>query len=791
MVAKMCNSRKKDFLGMFFLRYTLWGVLSLILIGVIALLISWPILCSNADSFITNFATRVPKTATRVLDRNGRVIGIFAEENRIVISFEDIPKAFVNAVIATEDADFIHHRGVSIRGILRAGLTFLTSLGQRREGASTLSMQLVRVITAKRQKHLSRKLNEIVLARKLEATYSKKQIFEHYANAVYFGGGRYGIEAAARFYFGKNASQLMIDECAMLAGLIQNPNRFNPYNPDPKAKDAARIRRNHVLKRMVAEGYLDSVNAGAIMDQPICLIRENAKEKAIAPYPVEEVRKYLYEKYGSAKVLEGGLEITTTIDADWQIAANNAIQVGLRSVSKRRGFRKEYIQFVDNPDTVTLPGWNRFFVEGDVVQGVVQNRIAGVAEVRIGNKFLMVPDQAFAWAGNQVSTVITRGAAPLFIVKATGGDGIPTKLELYQEPDVEGALLAIEPQTGEIRAMVGGYDFKRSNFNRSIQAERQVGSVVKAFVYGAAFAAGKTPASIVEDIPTRFIFDTTSYEPNNYEKNFWGPIPIWEAIRDSRNIPAVRMLNTVGIENVINFAKTAGVTGNMLPYPSLALGASDLTLKDVVRGYGTFANGGKQTPQPFLIKKILDRHGNVLENNVSNDGDQAIDPMVNYQLIQCLRGVAQRGTGARSNVLNWPLAGKTGTTDDHTDAWYVGFSTRIVCGVWVGLDMKKTIFNGGDGARVALPIWVDFMKTALAGTTKEDFAVPDGMEWATIDRCTGMLATRYTQNVDMVNLAFRPGTAPKHFSDLGVITTTKNNRKNIRHQPVQRLVWNR
>jgi len=791
MVAKVRTPQKHCSFGILVLRYACWGMLSLVVISLVVLSLYWPSMCRNADDFIANFSTRVPKVATRVLDRNCRVIGVFAEENRIVIPFEDIPKAFVDAVIATEDANFMNHRGVSVRGILRAGLTFFTSLGRRREGASTLSMQLVRVTTANRQKRLSRKLNEIVLARKLEATYSKKQIFEYYANTVYFGGGRYGIEAAAKFYFGKSSSQLEVDECAMLAGLLQNPNGFNPYNIDSKIKDIAKMRRNHVLRRMVAEGYLDSSAAGMYISKPICLVRENAKEEATAYYPLEEVRKYLYETYGSAEALGGGLEVITTIDMDFQIAANNAIKNGLRSVSRTRGFRKDTVQFVDNPDTAQLPGWNRFFSDGDIVQGVIQRWRSGSAEVRIGGKVLIVPESDFSWAGRSIQSVLTRGAVPFFIVKATGDDGTATRVELYQEPDVEGALLAIEPQTGEIRAMVGGYDFKRSNFNRSVQAERQVGSVIKAFVYGAAFASGKTPASIVDDVPTRFTFDKTIYEPNNYEKNFWGPIPIWEAMRASRNIPAVRTLNTVGIENVINFARSAGVTGNILPYPSLALGASDLTLKDIVRSYGTFANGGRQTPAPFLIKKISDRHGNVLESHIDNDSVQTIDPIVNYQLVQCLQGVAQRGTGARSRELNWPLAGKTGTTDDHADAWYVGFSTRIACGVWVGLDVKKTIFNGGDGARVALPIWVDFMRKALASTVKEEFLVPNGVEWVPIDRYTGLIATKHTQSSDLVNLVFRPGTAPKEFSDVSTINMAHAARKNNRYRTVQYLLWGR
>jgi penicillin-binding protein 1A len=294
---------------------------------------------------------------------------------------------------------------------------------------------------------------------------------------------------------------------------------------------------------------------------------------------------------------------------------------------------------------------------------------------------------------------------------------------------------------------------------------------------------------MVEDVPTRFNFDATIYEPKNYERDFWGPVPIWEAIRDSRNVPAVRTLEAAGIDNVIALAHNAGVSGKINPYPSLALGAPDLTLKDMVRGYATFANGGRQAPPPFLIKKIVDRSGRVLETHDGAPGDPVLDPMSNYQLIQCLQGVAQRGTGARSNELGWPVAGKTGTTDDHGDAWFVGFSTHVTCGVWVGLDQRKLLFKGADGAKVALPIWVDFMKVALPSTPKEEFPVPDGMEWADIDRYTGLVATSATQGTDLVRMAFKPGTVPRDASTNDAIATVRAARERAHTQPMETRAW--
>ncbi|WP_316676571.1 PBP1A family penicillin-binding protein [uncultured Tolumonas sp.] len=771
------------------LRLLGWGLLGLAAVGAVTLAVMWSIFSRDADNFLAYFSLRPIKTISKVMDRNGDTIGVFAEENREVIPFGDIPKAFMNALVATEDADFMNHSGVSGRGLVRAAWNFVTSFGQRREGASTLTMQLIRTVTDKRQKRLDRKLQEIILARKLEKAYTKKQILEMYANEVNFGGGRYGIEAAAKYYFGKSAPQLNKEECALLAGLVQRPSYYNPYNSDPKARAAALVRRNHVLDRMVAERYLDAAEAEMLKAKPIRLARGNAQEEDIAPYPVEEIRKYLYEKYGKDAVLTEGLEVYTTLDSAWQEAANKAVRAGVKAADRRRGFRKEAVQFVQDPDKAELPGWKRFLEPGDSVQGVILGWEGDRARVRLAKKVLDVPGSAFAWAGKDVRKLLPRGAAPLFQVKESDADGSATKVELDQDPAVEGALLSVDPPTGEIRAMVGGFSFQRSKFNRSVQAERQVGSTMKAFVYGAAFAQGKNPATLVNDGAIRYTFYSTIYQPQNYEHDFWGPIPIWEALRDSRNVAAVRVLEATGIENVVEFAHAAGIEETIPRVPSMALGSADLTLKDMVRGYATIANGGLKAPPLFLIKKVVDRNGRVLETHEGHPGEAVIDPMSNYQLVQCLQGVAQRGTGARSNELNWPVAGKTGTTEEHSDAWFLGFSTRICTGVWVGLDEKKTIFRGADGAKAALPIWVDFMRVALGTTPKEEFPVPEGMEWADIDRYTGLIATSATQPEDLLHLAFKPGTLPKSPSTADVIQKVREARERAHYQPAENREW--
>lgn len=772
----------------YFKKLTLW-TLCLVCCILIYFILFYFLPTSSTDKLLNDINMGNSKIATKILDRNGKLIGSFAEENRIIIPFQDIPPAFIYAIIATEDADFMNHNGVSLRGIMRAGYSFISSLGKRREGASTLTMQLVRVITSNRKRSINRKIKEMILAIRLEKKYSKKQIIEQYTNEVYFGGGCYGLEVAAQFYFGKRASQLTTDECALLAGLIQNPNGYNPYNNNLKTKLDTKARRNHVLKRMVYEGYLSNVDYVFFIDQPIKLIHSKTHGNNLAAYAIEEVRKYLYTKYGRTLVLNGGLEITTTIDTTLQQAAENAIRSGLHVISKLRGFNFDNMYNVSNPENIQLPNWNRFFVVGDVVQGVIIQHYLGATEVRIGVNHIIVPDSAFAWVGNCISSILKRGNVVWFIVKDVKEGGIPKNLELYQEPDLEGALLSIEPQTGEIRAMVGGYDFNRSKFNRAIQAERQVGSLMKPFVYGAAFVKGKTPAYVLNDIPTEFIFGNVHYKPHNYERNFGGPMTIWKAICDSRNIPAVDMLNEVGINNVINFAYSTGINKELIPYPSLALGACELTLKDIVHSYGTFANNGIQTPQPYLIKKITDRRGNILENHENQSSIQAIDPISNYHILQCLHGVAQKGTGAKSNILKYPLAGKTGTTNNYTDAWYVGFSTRIVCGVWIGLDTKKTIIDGGSGSKLALPIWIDFMRIALHSIPREEFIVPFDVEWRDIDIYTGLIASRYTKDINKVRLAFKKGTAPTNISDRNSIDLIEKSKNNIKYNSVKRVNW--
>jgi len=770
-----------------------------VVLGAIALGVVWSKLSRDADQYISLFSQRVPPTLTKILDNKGNVIGILAHQKRTLIPYGDIPKAFQGAIVAAEDADFWTHRGVSSRGFFGAIYRGAKSLGKERSGFSTLTMQLVRTVTEKRERNIlkgafARKMREIIVAIRLEKAFSKQEIMEQYANEVNFGAGHYGIEAASQYYFRKTALEMTIEESALLAALVQRPSKSHDrlFSIDPEEREIVRDRRNYVISRMASEGYLREGDAALLKERPIRLGRENAGEEDIAAYAVEEVRKILEPKYGKERLMEGGFEIHTTIDSLWQQAATDAVQRGLRTVERRRGFRKETVRFYENPETAQDSSWQRFYEPGDTARGIIMSWREDTATVRLDKSIVEVPFSAFAWAGRPALDVLTRGAAPLFTIKETNPDGTPKSLELDQIPEVEGALLAVDSRTGEIRAMVGGYNFRRSQFNRATQAFRQVGSSMKAFVYGAALIKGFTPATIVDDSPTNFQFGMTSYEPKNYEKNFLGPMTLWEALAHSRNIPAVKTLEMAGISTAVEFAANCGVTSYIPPYPSMALGATDLTLKELVRAYATISAGGYQCPEPFLIKKVVDRGGRILEERKSlqTDIDPIIDPVANFQLIQMLQGVTSSGTaGGTSAALNWPVAGKTGTTNDYTDAWFMGFSSRVTCGVWVGLDAKKNIHSDASGAKTALPIWTSFMKVVLPTTPKEDFKPPEGLEWIDLDVDTGLRAGPATESRRMRSLAFRPGTGPKGESDYEAIARLREAKTRAKFAETTEHIW--
>ncbi len=677
-----------------------------------------------------------PNIITQVFAADGSVLGEFAIEKRVVVSFADIPPVLRNAIVAVEDADFWKHLGVNPWRVPGAALANLRS-GRREQGSSTLTMQISRLLFLTPEKTYERKIKEVILAFQIEKNFTKEEIFTLYCNQVYFGHGQYGVEAASRFFFGKPARQLSLAEAAMLAGLPQNPSRLSPIeNPD-----RVRERRAHVLNRMVEERYVSQAEADAAREAPLGLnVRKDPP--TIAPHFLEEVRKYLEREYGSQRIYQGGLKVYTTLDPEMQRAANAAVRKGLRVLDRRsRGFvLPEGSVLTDGafPDPVHLDEWDWPMAEGDVVHGVVLASERGVAVVQIGPYRARVTPREIEWTrrGN-VAEVLPRGSiAPFQIVALSGeGDKREAKVLLEQDPKVEGALLALEVRSGFVKAMVGGYDFERSKFNRATQAMRQVGSAFKPLVYSAAIETlSWSPATVIVDAPISFPnpWNKTVWTPHNYDFKFEGPIPLRQAVAQSRNIPAIKTLQAVGVEKGIEYARKLGLSGELPPYLPIALGAGEATPMEMAAAFATFPNEGLRM-KPMLVTRITDRDGNIIEENRPAAVD-AIRADTAYLMTSLLRGVVERGTAVRAKALKRPIAGKTGTTNDYTDAWFVGFEPSLAAAVWVGYDDKRiSLGKKEEGGRAALPIWMDFWAAVMKDRPIEEYKVPGNIVFVPVD----------------------------------------------------------
>jgi penicillin-binding protein 1A len=685
---------------------------------------------------VTSLEEFQPNIITQVFAADGSVLGEFAIEKRVVVEFRDIPPVLRNAIVAVEDADFWKHIGINPWRIPGAALANVRS-GRLGQGFSTLTMQLTRLLFLTPEKTYERKIKEIILAFQIEKNFTKEEIFTLYCNQIYFGHGNYGVEAASRFFFGRSVKDLTLPEAALLAGIPQNAPRLSPVNHP----DRALARRNHVLERMAEEKYISREEAAAAQRAPLGL-HLRKEPPSIAPYFLEEVRKYLEKEYGSQRIYQGGLRVYTTLDPEMQRAAVRALRDGLRTLDRRaRGFVKpETSVLVDGllPEPLHLEEWDWPFGEGDVVRGVViaSDRMSAVVQVGDYRGRLLPADVAWT-RRTSVADVLPRGAvAPFRIVSLSDADGRKeARLQLEQEPKVEGALLAEDVRSGAVRAMVGGYDFEKSKFNRATQAMRQVGSAFKPVVYAAALETlGWTPSTILVDAPLSFTnpWDKSVWTPQNYDGTFWGPMPLRRAVEQSRNIPAVKTLQAVGVEKGIEYAHKLGLQGELPPYLPIALGAGEATLQEMVGAFATFANQGLRM-KPFLIDRITDREGNVIEQATPRATD-ALRADTAFIVTSLLRGVCERGTAARSRRLGRPIAGKTGTTNDFTDAWFIGYEPSLAAGVWVGFDEKKdSLGHGEDGAHAALPIWMEFWKAATEGRPIEEPSIPGNVVFVPVD----------------------------------------------------------
>jgi penicillin-binding protein 1A len=663
-----------------------------------------------------------PRTITHILARDGQTIGEFATERRLVVSYDQIAPALRNAIIATEDAGFNQHFGLSMS---RIAVTVLKDiLTGKRQGASTITQQLARNVFLQQYQlgggrfevSPERKIKEWIVAIQIEKRFTKPEIFTLYANQINLGHGAYGVEAASRMYFDKSAKDVTLEEAAVIAAIIQTPARLSPF-VNPKG---ALMRRNFVLQRMAEEGYISADEAYEAQQRPLVLQGQQRPEPSVAPYFVEEIRKSLEQEYGADALYQNGLQVQTTLDAGLQEAANRAVDRGLRRLDKRHsGFRKPRNILAEKRSltSFTVDRWNRPILAGDIVPALVTAVSPkggnGSAHVRISTYEVELPKGAFAWTRKtSAADFLKVGDLIQVEVRAIQG-GVPQTLALEQDPIVEGALLAIDNRTGQVRAMVGGFDFVRSKFNRATQAKRQVGSSFKPFIYTTAIDRGYTPVSIFVDEPISLDAGPNQppYEPLNYDRKYEGPVTLRRAIEDSRNVPAVKALAELGPANVIKVAARFGLPPNMPPYLSLALGSVEETLWDMTSAYTAFPNQGVRM-RPYSVISIADREGNVIEEN-RPEPHEAIRADTAYVMTNLLRGVVLHGTAEAAASLDWPLAGKTGTMDEYTDAWFIGFDPNITVGVWVGYDEKKPLGNNETGAVAALPIWMDFMKAYI------------------------------------------------------------------------------
>jgi penicillin-binding protein 1A len=709
-----------------------------------------------------------PSTITRLYSAQGQLIGEFATQRRVVVGYDDINPLLREGIIATEDADFEKHIGINFKRILVAAATDI--LERRRAlGASTITQQVARNIDKfglTKQKLLERKVREWVLALQIEKRYTKKEIFSIYCNQMYLGHGAYGVEAASRLYFNKTNKQLNLEEAALIAGIFQTPERQSPFVDMRRAV----ARRNIVLQRMADEHYITQAQADESKRKPIVTRGQPNQPPGIAPFFVEEVRKHLERQYGAKVLYENGLSVATTLDTRLQELGNRAIEHGLRTYDKRHGWRKPTRNvFAEQQtiDTARDERWSRPIATGDVVPAVVVTAPkAGAARLRVGRYHADLARDGYAWTyktsaeslfkpGDLIDVAVTR--------VDEGTQALTVKLE--QTPLAEGALIAIDNRTGEIKAMVGGWSFSRSKFNRSLQAFRQIGSTFKPIVYTAAIDRGYTPSSIIIDEPVTYPQPVGEpYSPSNYDHEFLGPVTLRYALEESRNIPAIKMMDLLGPKTVLEYAKRFGFEENFPPYLPIALGAGDATLFEVTSAYTTFPNQGVRM-KPFMVLSVKDREGNLLEEG-RGEPAEVIRADTAYVMTNMLRGVMTlRGTGARAAAMasSWPLAGKTGTVDENTDAWFIGFDPDITVGVWIGYDDKrKSLGIAEQGSLAALPMWMEFMQGYINGRDDKDdppdFQAPGDIVFLPVDPKSGAVVAQGT--LGAINEAFISGTEP-------------------------------
>jgi penicillin-binding protein 1A len=660
-----------------------------------------------------------PNVITELYADDGRTIGSFALERRVVITYEQIPAVLKDALIVTEDQNFERHWGVDVTGIGRAVFKGLFS-GKRIQGTSTLTQQLSRLCFLNSEKSFKRKFQELLFSIQIERFYTKQQILTLYCNQVPLGHRNYGFEAAAQYYFSKSLKDLKLEEFAVLAAMPAVAHFASPVTNPERVK----LRRNYVLDRMAKKGKVSIEQARVAKNLPLQL-NISTRQQALAPYFAEEIRKGLEQKYGSEAVNESGLRIYTTLNIEMQQAANDSIRSGLEDFDRRhgwRGVRGNILKLEETTlDSYRHEDWKRPKLPGAILTGLVVAVKPRAAQIKFGEYEATLSDSEIAWTRKKSLTDLFKiGDLALFRVLEVDSTKKRLKVTLYQRPEVQGALVALDSATGAVKAMVGGYDFDQSKFNRATQAFRQTGSSFKPFVFTLALDQGMNPNDTIEDSPVSFPSAQGQWSPQNYDRKFEGTITLRRAIAQSRNIPAVKLLDRFGVEKEIEYVKRFGVTSpNLAPYLPMALGSAEVTLLEMTSAYSVFPNDGVRL-LPRLTQRVTDYSGTVKEENLV-DVREVIPQSTARAMVDLLRSVVEVGTAQRAKSLQRPVAGKTGTTNNYTDAWFIGFTPSLTCGVWVGYDKKRSLGKGETGARAALPIWIEFMQRVLRGEPAEAF----------------------------------------------------------------------
>ncbi len=746
---------------------------------------------------ISQLAKFEPGIITYIYDDNEEVIGEYALEKRIQVGLADIPENLRNAIIATEDPRFYNHRGIDFLGMLRAlkENVRLIFTPHKLHGGSTISQQLVKRLFLHPKQTVRRKLKEIILALQLEKRYTKEEILTMYCNQFDLGDGRvYGVEAAAQLYFDKHASELDLAEVALITGIFRAPNRYFPY----RNYDEALGRRNHVINRMVGEGYISKDEGDEARYQPLNILPLHRADSDYAGYFLEEVRKYLYDGYGMKALYSEGLRVHTTLNLSYQKWAEDAVRKQLHILDKRQGWRDDKDNILeseleiedlagltepiwdDKSRRTWMASWRKPELEKELItEAVVLEVDKARARIKVKDYTGEITNKGIEWTTKRdLTSLIKQGDIIHVKIDSFDPENLTLTAFLDQEPKLEGAVLAIEPQTGQIKAMVGGYSFRRSKWNNATQALRQAGSVIKPMLYTAAIdTEAMTTVTPFVDEPMEFVdkWSGTIWDPPNYDGMYKGRVTLRQGIEESRNIVTAKMLQYISPQLGVDYCRKFGITSTVYPYLSLSLGAFEVKMMELVSAFTVFPNNGVRVI-PYFISRIEDKDGNILEENISHS-EEVISPQVAYIMTSLMQGVIQRGTSqyARHLTRYKQLAGKTGTTDDWADARFVGFSPSLCAGVWVGhSEGRITIGERQSGAIAALPIWTEFFTKIIEAEAsiakenneeykREEFPVPPNLEFVQIDRKTGLLPTLVCLPQFIITEVFMPGTAPGRF----------------------------